>query len=175
MLRNPIQFTKSAFHHDRCLSMDTDEHSSGSVEALYVDMAVTTLIFSLAPRWIDGVLVGSKTVELRRRPPQITSAVPAYLYETRPHCRIRIKCFVGPVLSLSPDALWKEVGSKSLVDRNYFDKYFEGAELAHAIAIRDVVDLGTAITLERLRAVGFTPPQSWCRAQTKIVNFVEAL
>jgi predicted transcriptional regulator len=166
---------KDAFHHDHCLSMNIDKHSSGSIEAPYVDLAVTTLIFSLAPQWIDGVLVGSKTVELRRRPPTITSAVPAYFYETRPHCRIRIKCLVGPVLSLPQDALWKEVGSKSLVDRKYFDKYFEGAELAHAIAIRDVVDLGTAITLERLRPVGFTPPQSWCRARTQIVNFVEAL
>ena len=137
-------------------------------------MAMTTLIFSLAPRWIDEVLAGYKTVELRRRPPKLTTAVPAYLYETQPHCRIRVKCSVGPVLSLPVDTLWKAVGSQARVDRDYFNKYFEGSELAHAITIRNVVDVGTTMTLERLRTLGFTPPQSWCRARSEIVNFVEA-
>jgi predicted transcriptional regulator len=141
--------------------------------AEYRRMRPTPLVFSLAPKWIEEILGGRKTVELRRRPPMLTTPVPAYLYESSPTCRMRVKCLVGPTTSLPPDALWEKFGRRSCVEKGYFDRYFLNAQTAHALELMNVIDIGTDITLQRLRKLGFTPPQNWARAKDYLVHVVE--
>jgi type I restriction enzyme S subunit len=136
-------------------------------------MHPTPLVFSLAPKWIEEVLAGRKTFELRRRPPMLTMPVPAYLYETSPACRMRVKCFVGPTMSLPPETLWDELRGRSCVEKDYFESYFLDTRIAHALELRNVVDIGTGFTLQRLRKLGFTPPQNWSRAKDYLVHVVE--
>jgi predicted transcriptional regulator len=132
------------------------------------------LVLSVAPRWIAEILAGRKTFELRRRPPKLSAPVPAYLYETSPTCLMRVRCLVGPTLSLPPDALWDVLKGRSCVEKRHFDGYFLNLPIAHALEIRNVIDVGTGITLKVLREVGFTPPQNWSRAKDRLVNLVEA-
>jgi len=131
------------------------------------------LIFSLTPKWIEKILSGKKTFELRRRPPKISQPTISYLYETRPHSRIRARCLLGPVISDSPNLLWRIVGDHCGVERSFFESYFSGLEEAHALPITQVMDLGSQFTLPRLRAVGFHPPQAWAYVSSKVVMLVE--
>jgi predicted transcriptional regulator len=131
------------------------------------------LIFSIAPKWIDEILHGRKTVELRRRPPTLAHVTRAYLYETSPSCRIRVRCWVGPVISQPPAVLWDRVGKQSCISKMQFDDYFLGLNLAHAIVIDRVEDLGLELTLARLRLSGFSPPQAWCRAAEGVTSMIE--
>jgi type I restriction enzyme S subunit len=137
-------------------------------------MRPTPLVFSVASKWIEEILAGRKRFELRRRPPMLSTPVPAYLYETSPGCRMRVRCLVGPTTSLPPNALWDELEGRSGVDKTYFDTYFLNLRIAHALEIRSVVDIGTGITLQLLRDVGFTPPQNWARAKDCLVDVIEA-
>lgn len=130
------------------------------------------LVFSIAPRWIDEILAGRKTYELRRRPPQLPETAFAYLYETSPHCRIRAKCLVGPIVSKPLSDLWQAIGAQSRVDEHNFFRYFSGLEMGHAIALSDVIDLGLDFTLARLKIYNFHPPQSWCRASDEVVSLI---
>jgi predicted transcriptional regulator len=137
-----------------CSSSDGEVHASRR-----------SLVFSIAPRWMDEILVLRKTVELRRRPPRIATRVEAYLYETRPECRLRARCLMGPVISAPVQDLWDAVGHKASVTREEFDRYFSGVGLAHAINIDAVQELAPAIPLDLLRKLAaFQPPQSWCVA-----------
>jgi predicted transcriptional regulator len=80
---------------------------------------------------------------------------------------------MGPVISRPASVLWREVGEQSGVTKTYFDEYFFGTDSAHAIVIDRAEDLGVEITLSRLRELGFSPPQAWCRATAPIVSLVE--
>jgi predicted transcriptional regulator len=138
------------------------------------EMRPTPLVFSVAPKWVAEILAGRKTFELRRRPPMLSAPVPAYLYETSPACQMRVLCLVGPTTSLPPDALWDELKGRSCVEKSHFDGYFLNLRMAHALEIRNVIDIGTGITLQLLREAGFTPPQNWSRAKDRLVDLVEA-
>jgi predicted transcriptional regulator len=140
----------------------------------YPEMRPTPLVLSVAPKWIAEILAGRKTFELRRRPPKLKAAVPAYLYETSPACRLRVRCLVGPTISLPPDTLWDELKGRSGVEKSHFDGYFLNMRIAHALEIRNVIDIGTDITLQLLREAGFTPPQNWSKAKDRLVDLVES-
>ena len=134
-----------------------------------------TLIFSIAPAWVEMIISGEKTVELRRRPPQSPLDAPALIYETSPKRRIAAFCRVGPVISAPVDQLWHKVGNRSGLGYAAFSGYFAGARFAHAVMLREVVTLKAPILLEELRAiVGFHPPQSWCRAKQELLDVVTA-
>src|SRR5215210_2434892 len=96
-------------------------------------LSMQTLIFSIAPKWIAEILDGRKSIELRRRPPKIIGTVRAYLYETHPSSRLRVRCCMGPVISRSPNVLWEQLGNRSCVSRAHFDEYFANVDVAHAI------------------------------------------
>ena len=131
------------------------------------------LIFSIAPEWINEILQGRKTYELRRRPPKLLEATRAYLYETRPSSRIRVRCVMGPVVCKPKELLWEMLGEKTRVTKVAFDAYFRDLETGSAISIDQVEDLGSEFTLPRLRLVGFSPPQAWCRASADVAEMVE--
>ena len=87
---------------------------------------------------------------------------------------MRVRCLVGPTTSFPPDILWDELKGRSCVEKSYFDEYFLNLRIAHALEIRNVIDIGTGITLQLLREVGFTPPQNWSKAKDRLVDLVEA-
>jgi hypothetical protein len=80
---------------------------------------------------------------------------------------------MGPVISRSPSVLWEQVGKESCVSKVHFDEYFSDVGVAHAIVIDHVQDLGVEFTLSRLKELGFSPPQAWCRATQSITSMIE--
>jgi predicted transcriptional regulator len=80
---------------------------------------------------------------------------------------------MGPVISRSPSVLWEQLGKESCVSRVHFDEYFSDVDVAHAIVIDRVQDLGVEFTLSRLRELGFSPPQAWCRATDPLTSMIE--
>ncbi len=132
------------------------------------------LVFSIAPAWVDLIVRGIKTVELRRRVPKALLSAHALIYETHPKRQIGFFCRVGPVISGPPDDLWPRVGESTGTTREVFEDYFSGVSVCHAIIVREVTALRTPLTLAQLRdAIGFQPPQSWCRASQPLLDLVK--
>jgi len=139
-------------------------------------MASEVLVISVKPRWVQQILTGRKTVELRRRPPRLAEPVSALVYESGPASRLRASCLMGPVKSHPPHTLWDEVGDRSCVSKEEFDAYFAGRKQAHGIEIGCVLEMPSRLTLEWLRReVGFVPPQSWTWASTRLLEALEAI
>lgn len=132
------------------------------------------LLVSVRPRWVREIVVGRKTVELRRRSPRLNEPVRALVYETSPAYRLRASCVMGPVRSEHPDMLWDRVGLRSCVSKEEYYSYFRGRKLAYGIEIRDVVEMSSRLTLDWLRReAGFVPPQSWAWASERLLEVIE--
>src|ERR1035437_1926519 len=121
------------------------------------------LLISIRPRFAEMIFAGSKTVELRRVCPRISSGDLALVCVSSPTKELQGAFEVGKVISASPSALWKKIGKKSGVTRKEFFAYFHGKTEAHALVIKRAWKLPVAICLTALRRSkgGFRPPQSF--------------
>lgn len=125
------------------------------------------VVLSIKPVYSEKILEGHKTVELRRRfPVAAPSGAIAYIYATSP-----IKAMVGTaeirdVLKLPIEQIWTEFETSASIERDKFDKYFEGLSEGYALVFDDVKAFSRPLPLNELRAkFGFEPPQSFLYAK----------
>jgi len=125
------------------------------------------VVLSIKPVYSEKILEGSKTVELRRRfPVSAPNGALAYIYSTSP-----VKAMVGTaairdVLKLPIERIWAEFESTASIEREKFDKYFEGLDYGIALVFEDVKAFSRPLPLSELREkFGFEPPQSFLYAK----------
>ena len=119
------------------------------------------LWLSIHPRWVDAIVDGRKTVELRRRAPNVDPGALAVLYATTPRCSVVGSALVRRVVSLPLDQLWDQYGRQAAVTRSEFGEYFRGAGAGSAIELEAVRTLPTPVGLHALRDRGVHPAQGW--------------
>jgi len=121
------------------------------------------IFLSVRPKHAEKILLGIKTVELRRMRPSISEGDRIVIYITSPKKEIRAISIVERIIFGKPEKLWKEAKDKAGVTRNEFEEYFNGAKAGVAIYIRNVQELSFPITLSTLRELwpNFMPPQSY--------------
>lgn len=117
-------------------------------------------IISIRPNFAEAILSGAKTVELRRRIPPIEIGTCLWIYATRPTAAVVGMAVVTAIYRATPDAVWEAYSAQGAIDRDEFDRYFDGANEAIAISLSEVRRL-VPIEIERLRMMrrGFHPPQ----------------
>ena len=121
----------------------------------------TRVLLSVKPRFAEAILAGVKKFEFRRalfRRQNITTVV---LYASSPTCKVVGEFTIDQVLSLTPDELWGETHHGGGIDREFFDRYFEGRETAHALKVKRARRYRWPLSLQK--DLGIThPPQSFC-------------
>jgi predicted transcriptional regulator len=117
-------------------------------------------IISIHPAYADAILAGKKTIELRRRLPELASGTRLWIYATLPTGAVVGFVTIQDVARAHPTTIWKKHRNGAGVDHASFKAYFNGAKEAVAIL------LGTArrvapITIDQLREIrdSFHPPQ----------------
>ena len=121
------------------------------------------LIFlSLKPRFADAIVQGSKSIELRRRPPRIEVPTRALLYASSPRMALVGECTIREIVELAPSTMWRRHGPDTGVTRKEFMKYFSGCDRAYGLHVDEVLVL-RPVSLNQLRESieGFEPPQSF--------------
>lgn len=120
------------------------------------------MLISIHPEHVQRIVEGTKTIELRRRVPNVRPGDQVVIYSTAPVGAITARCTVKAVESLPPSVLWRRYSSTVGVTRERFDDYFAGKASATALHLSDVHPLRRAVPLGELRRSGpFQPPQSW--------------
>ena len=122
------------------------------------------LMLSIKPRFVEAILAGHKTVELRRTQPQLNGLpTEALLYASSPTMALAGTCWVESVVALPVAQLWKRYGRAACVTRSEFDAYFDGVDVGYGLLITDPSPLERPVTLAQLRHRwdGFQPPQSF--------------
>ena len=121
----------------------------------------THALISLEARHADGILLGTKRVELRRRSMDVRTGATIWFYVKLPvgqvvgHARVRARHL------LAPTTLWRRFGDVSGLTRKEFFAYFDGTSRGFALELESPSRLRTGVPLDELRSVsdGFHPPQ----------------
>jgi predicted transcriptional regulator len=117
-------------------------------------------IISIHPDYADAILDGTKTIELRRRIPELASGSRLWIYATRPTAAVVGVVIITDVNRAHPRTIWQRHKNKTGLDHASFKEYFCGAQQAVAILLKAAERVGP-ITVEQLRQIRgrFHPPQ----------------
>lgn len=117
-------------------------------------------IISIHPTYADAILSGQKTIELRRRLPELARGTTLWIYATRPTGAVIGVATIENVSRGRPLAIWRKHGRHAGIGYDTFKDYFAGAPEAVAISLGFATRVDP-ITIEQLRDVRdhFHPPQ----------------
>lgn len=122
------------------------------------------ILISLKPRHAANIFEGEKTVELRKRRPNIKPGTRIWIYATSPTAAIKGYANLAQIQSGPPSLIWKNLGSQTGISKDEFDRYFGVCDIAHALVLTDVMEMKRALPLKRIRELinNFHPPQFFC-------------
>lgn len=120
------------------------------------------LLLAVKPRWASMLLVGSKTVEFRRKGPGLAAVGrPVLIYASSPVCAIVGYGITLESVRAKPLDLWKRYAADAGIDEHEFAVYFAGAVVGDAL-ILECSPLPVSLNLNFLRArYNWRPPMSW--------------
>jgi predicted transcriptional regulator len=115
------------------------------------------------PVYAEAILLGLKTVELRRTRPRVAIPTDALIYASSPTRALVGTCRVESLEELPIALLWKRTGTLASITYADFHAYFDGVASGFALHLSSVHRLASPIGLTRLRENidGFNPPQSF--------------
>ncbi|MHB8792895.1 MAG: ASCH domain-containing protein [Thermoleophilia bacterium] len=118
-------------------------------------------IISLKPRYVDKILAGEKTVELRRRTVRLQMGTRLWIYATMPVGALLAVSEITNVFVGSPEEIWKKYKSRMGITKEEFDRYVKGCMNVTAIELSSIRRIENSLTLSLLRAkfAQFHPPQ----------------
>lgn len=121
------------------------------------------LILSIKPEYSNKILVGKKTVELRRRFPSAASkGTVAYIYSTSPICALIGAAEIKNVERLPISTLWSRHGKSASIGKDDFDAYFKGVDEGYALLMTRPRSFLRSLDLAELKErFGFSAPQSY--------------
>lgn len=121
----------------------------------------THALISLEERFAEGILNGTKRVELRRRPMRLKVGATIWLYVKMPVGKVIGSAEVRSFQALAPSTLWRRYGDVSGLCRREFFDYFTDVERGFVLVLGNPTRLPRPFPLDQLRSLngGFQPPQ----------------
>jgi len=121
---------------------------------------VTDAIISIHPAHAEAILAGTKTIELRRRIPNLPCGAKLWIYATRPTAAVVGTATIAKIIRANPKTIWKRHQNGVGVDRHAFEEYFNGSQEAVAIVLVAVKRV-SPVAIKQLRNIRdrFHPPQ----------------
>lgn len=126
---------------------------------------VSPLVLSIAPDYANKIVLGTKSVELRRRFSKRWIGCRTAVYATSPEKRLVGEARIANVISGNPDQIWHAFAQELGCSRVEFDSYVGDSIEVFALVLDDVVRYVEPIplrVLEHLIAADIDPPQSYC-------------
>ncbi len=120
------------------------------------------ILMSIKPKYAIQIINGQKRIELRRQRPNFNAGDLVVLYVSSPEKAVLGAFSVNRIISMPVETLWSKYNCHLGVERDAYEAYFAGCELAHGIQIK-VVHLFQPVQLDELRHrfKNFSPPQSY--------------
>jgi predicted transcriptional regulator len=124
---------------------------------------VRASLLSVRPKYVDQILTGQKTIELRRQRPRIEQGHAFFLYASSPIQAVAGVAQVCGVEIRGIGGLWKEVSARARITRAEFSAYFDACERGVAIHLASALTFARPLTLHEIRNKNpsFHPPRTW--------------
>lgn len=121
------------------------------------------LFLSIHPQYVQAIVDGRKTVELRKRKPSAAIGSSVVIYATMPRCEVVAVATLGRIELTTPSQLWKRIGSLTAVSKIQFDDYYRSSSVAVGLHLEDVRVLTETLSLSAMRRLWrqFQPPQQF--------------
>jgi len=123
------------------------------------------ILISVEERHALNMLAGNKSVELRRKPLNISFGTRVWVYSKLPRGQVQALAVVDEVVADAPDKIWNSYGAQSAISKSEFDAYFADARTGYAIVFKEVRPLAPILNLSSIREKisHFHPPQFFKR------------
>jgi predicted transcriptional regulator len=121
------------------------------------------VLVSVRPVHAGKILSGKKTVELRRRFPEVSSTgANALIYSSSPVRAVVASVRIKDVVKLPVSSIWKQYGAAACISKDEFDSYFANLKFGFAILLENLRPLVNQLKAADLQAqFGIVPPQSY--------------
>lgn len=120
------------------------------------------ILLSIKPVYVEKILTGIKTVELRRKFPDTSIGATILIYSTSPVQAIVGYARIKAVLKMPVSEIWSDFEESACIGKEDFDAYFQGLDSGYVIQLEDVTALEQQMPASELRnTFGFVPPQSF--------------
>lgn len=118
-----------------------------------------SILISIHPEFVDKILSGEKRFEFRRKVPT-TELRRMVIYATSPVMKVVAVAEVKSVVSESPDRLWRSTRQSAGITKEYFQQYFDGRDIGHAIELGHIRKLKAPKSLSAI-STSVVAPQSY--------------
>jgi predicted transcriptional regulator len=117
---------------------------------------------------VQGMLEGTKTIELRRRAVHVARGTRVWIYSKSPYAVVEALAIVDRVISAKPEKLWSEYKDRLGISKTDFESYFLDVSVGCALVLRDIQRLPCSVSLSEIRdcASSFQPPQFFLRLRS---------
>lgn len=122
------------------------------------------VLLSIKPEFAEKILLGIKRFEFRKVLPKSHEMSTVVIYATMPVGKVIGEFDVGEILSDTPKNIWCTTRENAGISKEYFNEYFEGRNIAHAIGVKSVRRYKKPASLSKYLPSG-VPPQSFCYIQ----------
>lgn len=121
------------------------------------------IFISIQPKFVEKILSKEKTIELRRKFPQILAKnTQLLIYSSSPQQQVLATATIQTVEKLPTSKIWKQYASETCIDKVLFDTYFHNALFGFAIQLSKVKKIRQPLSRKDLKTkYGITPPQSY--------------
>jgi predicted transcriptional regulator len=128
-----------------------------------LDLVNRDVIFSIKPKYVDQIMAGVKTVELRRRfTNEAHIGAWAFIYSSTPTKAMVGYATIADVRRLPIEEIWRQYAYETGISHSELAAYFRGLTHGYVIALRDPQRFKTSATMQYLRErFGFRAPQSY--------------
>ena len=95
------------------------------------------ILISIQPKHVQNILCGAKKYEYRKAVAQqeVSSLL---IYETTPTMMVVAEVEVLDIVAASPADLWNQTKESSGISKEFFDKYFDGRDIAYAYKLGNI-------------------------------------
>lgn len=118
------------------------------------------VLLSIKPEYAEKILSGEKKYEFRRAIFKNQSVKKVVIYASSPIQKVIGEFDIECVITLDLNELWESTKSHSGIDKEYYDSYFHGKEVGHAIKVKKTKRYRKHQNLNDFD-IKF-PPQSFC-------------
>lgn len=122
------------------------------------------VLLSIKPEFAEKILLGEKRFEFRKVLPKAHGIKTIVIYATMPLGKIVGEFDIGEILTDTPQKIWRTTKGQAGITQKYFNDYFEGKDIAHAIGVKAVRRYKRPAELSKYVESGVAP-QSFCYIQ----------
>lgn len=119
------------------------------------------IVISIKPNFVEKILNGEKTVELRTRRANLQPGTKMWIYSTLPMGEICARALVDFVHTSSPKEIWREYKDEIAINEEEFWEYVGDRDAVSIIKMSKINPVNKGLSLSRIKEEldNFIPPQ----------------